>query len=526
MKVNNIIFLGLGLIFLTLSACRKKDASWTTDWVLPLVNDSLLISDYVKDSLLESTSDNSIHLALKTSVFDIDLSEIITIPDTVIEQSFSISVNNMVLNPGVTFVNDIKEHSFDIEGAALKEGRVKEGVAVVYLSNSIKTKGVFKISLPGVEKNGVEFTQTRLIDAATASGPKVERFEFDLSGYSIDMRGKDWNLYNIIQSKMEVMTDPEGEAVSITSQDEVSFGIEMKNFKIDFARGYFGSTTFSDTLDVELSDLRKIISGNINIEEIQLNLFIRNGIDVRAKGLISRFESINQNTGTTVQLEHPYFNQSFPINPAIGEWDNITPSTLDFNFDYTTGNIKDFIENLGDKYNIGFDIELNPMGNTSGGNDALYPNSSLGIDLHASFPLKVGIDNLVLVDTFEIDFKNDIKLLKVESGLFKLKTTNTFPYGVAIDLSLLNEANEVIAEIPSQGQVSPATSNHIMGIHEPIEEVIEFLISEKTAELLKDTKYIMLKAKFNSTHYNNNILYSNAAIKFILMSQLKLKTSL
>src|SRR5690554_7615375 len=91
-----------------------------------------------------------------------------------------------------------------------------------------------------------------------------------------------------------------------------------------------------------------------------------------------------------------------------------------FHLDNSTGNLKGFLENLGSTYNVGYAITLNPYGNTSNGNDVLYPQSDVKVKLKANFPLLVGADDLTLQDTFAIDFKNDNKLLRVESGRFKI----------------------------------------------------------------------------------------------------------
>lgn len=514
----------MGVLMLMLG-CRKEGANWNSDWIIPLVNDSLMIKDYVNDSTLGINPDQSIQIIAERNLFNLDLGGVIKIPDTSIQQSFSILIQSLSLAPGASFIDEIKEHEFSFKDATLVKARIQSGGTRIRIENPIPTKGIFTISLPGVIKNGAVLSATKTVDGGTATNPGVGEIVIDFSGYTIDLTGKNDNSYNIIQSKMHVKTDPNGPSVTITNQDAFNIKVSFENMIVDYGEGYFGSQVFSDTTIVDVTQFDHIVGGQINIEDLNLNLVIKNGIKVRGQGKITLFESVNKNN-STVQLNHPYFDQYLNLNPAQGAWQSITPSELNFSFNSTTGNMKNFIENLGNKYKVGYAIVLNPHGNTSGGHDVLYPQSKLGIDLNANFPLKIGANDLILEDTFAIDFKNDKKLLSVQSGKFILKTINTFPYGVTIHLELLDANRVKIKELKTIGKVSPAATNSNADGHTAIEERSEFIVDEEAALLLADTKYILVRATMNSTNWNNNVIYANAALKFILSSQLKLKASL
>ncbi|WP_234369127.1 hypothetical protein [Brumimicrobium mesophilum] len=513
------------MIFLTAVSCRKDKVAWTSDWVVPLINDTLLINDYVNDSTLGVNNNQTIQVIVDRNLIDLDLSSLIEIPDTSVDQSFSIAFPSIEFAPGSSFIDEVKEHEFSFEDIALTTARIKSGIASIRIENPVSTIGVFTISLPGVYKNGVEFSITQNVAGGTGANPGIGTLILDLSGYTIDMTGVTGQLYNVIQSRMKVVTDPQGPTVSITNQDVFKTKVTFEGLTVDYAKGYFGNIVFSDTTSVDLEALSKIIGGAINIEDINLEMVIRNGIKVRAKGQITKFESVNFGNNA-VELDHPLFGQNFNIDPALGSWNNIVPSELSFLFDQSTGNMEGFLENLGSQYNVGYSIELNPLGNTSSGNDVIYPQSNLGIDLRANFPLLLGADNLTLRDTFEIDFKNDNKLLRIESGKLILNTSNSFPYGAKINLELLDETYESLNQITSTGAISPAQINVNGDGHVPIDESIEFILEEETADLLSETKFIKVTAVFNSTSFNNNTIYANAALKILLMSEFKLKTEL
>lgn len=520
------VFLLFFSTFLLLIGCRKDQTSWNTDWVVPIINDSLLIVDYVNDSSLAVNPDQSIQVVLDRKLFDIDLSDLVSIPDTTVEQTFQLQLQSLIVNPGFTFINEVEEHSFVFDEMTLLEARIKSGLASVRIENPVATNAIFEVSLPGVTKNGAVFSHSQVVEGGTQANPGVGFLSLDLSGYTVDMRGVNGNLYNLLQSKLVVTSDPEGQQVTITNQDEFKFEVSFENLKIDYGRGYFGNLIFTDTLTTGIDELRKVIGGNIEIDDLNLELIVSNGIKASGQANITLFESVNNNQNHVVSLTHPYFGQHLNLNAAQGMWETLTPSELKFLFNNTSGNLKDFFENLGDEYNLGYSIEINPYGNSSAGNDMVFPKSSIGVALKADFPLKVGADNLIIQDTFKIDFKNDNKLINVHSGEFVLKSINTFPYGLDVELDLLDEENQVMKSLVAQGSITAASTNSSLGFHDPVENEVRFIVDEATAKLLTDTKSILVRAKFKSTFLNNNTIYSNAAFKFVLLSHLKLKTTL
>lgn len=517
------------ILFLTLSFllvnCRKDKTNWTSDWIVPLVNDSLVLNDLINDSTLAVNSDESIQVVLNRRLFDLDLADLIQVPDTTVEQSFTINATSITLSPGFTFIDEIKEHPFYFDDAVLLEARVKSGSAKVRIENPIGTKAIFTISLPGVKKDGVVFSKSQTVDAGTIADPGIGELDFDFTGYTIDLRGKNGNMYNILQSKLNVRSDPNGPSVTLTNNDHFNTAVSFEGLKIDYGKGYFGNIKFEDTVSVNIDALNKIVGGAINVDDIALELSISNGIKATGQGKVILFENTNFENNT-VNLNHPYFGQYFNLNPAQGQWDNIIPSTLDFGFDAGTGNLKEFIENLGSTYKVGYSIEINPFGNTSSGNNVVYPKSRIGVDLKANFPLKIGANDLILQDTFAIDIANEDKLLRIRSGEFILKTKNKFPYGAELKLFLLDEEENILKEIETEGKVSPAILNTNSDGHNWMEEESRYHLDEEAAELLKETKFVVVRATFNSTQFTNNVVFASDILQFLLQGQFKLKASL
>ncbi|MDX1652805.1 MAG: hypothetical protein R3277_09960 [Brumimicrobium sp.] len=518
---------GLIIIIVAFSvlSCRKEPTSWQTDWISPVLNDSLSVADFVNDSTLEINPDNSVQVIFDRDIVSLNLSEIIQIPDTTIIQDFGISVSSLNLPPGTNFVDEIKEHDFDLEDAALLEARVKRGTAYITVSNPIQTKGIFKVQLPGVTKNGVTFSQTETVPAASGGIDGVKNFELDLSDYSINLRGENGDSYNKLQSKLTVTTDPNGPAVTITNQDTIKFKVEFKDMVVDYAKGYFGSSVLSDTTDLKLDFLSNIIDGAANLDDVYLDVTVSNGLKVVGQGKITLVESKNY-ANSVVILSHPEINQELNINPAQGNWSSIIPSERVITFEPGNSNILPFLENLGANYRLGYEIHINPWGNTSNGNDEIFPDSKLKLNLKTDFPLNVGLDNLTLKDTFEVDFNNDNRFMKVQSGSFVLKTKNYFPFGGNAELVLMDENYSVLGTVTSDQSIQPAPMETSGSAHLKVENELVFDVSEELAKDLPEIKYIVVQVKMNSTDFNNNQVYANARLKFILQTKFKLRAEL
>lgn len=513
------------VLLVVVISCRKEKASWNSNWVFPLVTDTLGVEKFLNDTTLEVNPDNSLQFILQRDVFDIDLFSLIDIPDTTIIQTFSIAFSSLTLAPGTEYVNQTEEHVFALDDAVLFQARTKSGKAIITVENPVETATTFNVELPGVTKNGQVFSQTESVPAAQGSISGVRSFELDLTGYTIDMRGENGNAYNILQSKMNVSTDPNGAAVTITNSDIVKFKVKFEDLKFDYAKGYFGSTEISDTTTLNLEILENITDGMINLDAVNFNLFLSNGIKVMGQGAITHLKSTNFQ-GNTIGLTHPQLNEYFNIDPASGSWGTLNPFVYQMPFNDGNSNILTFLEHLGSSYELGYGIKVNPWGNVSAGGDEIFPNSRLKLRLEADFPLSVGADNLSIVDTFEVNLDEQNNTFRIQSGSFLLKTKNTFPFGGLAELTLLDEDGSVLGTVNSSDEIDPAALTASGNSHELVENELFFQISEAIINDLPLVKSIVVHIRVNSNVLVDNQLYSNAEMIVQLLTNFELKTAL
>ncbi len=522
MRISILLFVGSLLV---LMACKKESTSWNTNWEFPLLRDTVRIADWINDSTISVGSNGALRLTLNRELIDFDLFSLVSLPDTIIEQDFTISVSQITIPPGTNYIDEIKEHEFGFGGAALTSTYIKRGVAEVTVINPIATKTIFTVQLPGVTKDGQTFTRTEEVPAAVGGVPTQKSFTIDLSEHAVDLTGASGNFYNTIQSRMTVATDPNGPSVNVTSQDAAIFRVEFKDLLPSHAKGYFGSTTISDTANVDVEALSKIDAELFQMESASVKLIFSNGVKVKGSGIVSKVEGLNKNN-ELVALNHPDFNESFLVNPAQGSWENLNPFqyTLDLNNDNT--NIQPFIENLPYQFNIGYAVHLNPWGNVSSGTDEIFPNSRLGLQLETDIPLNLSIDKLRYIDTIETNFAEQENAFRIQSGGLVLSSINSFPFGARVEMIALDEAKNELFLVSSQDGISPATFNLSEFMHDEVLDEVILNLTDDQISHLPNVKSFILKVIVNSSTLDGNQLYEKDELKLSLKTQFKLNTKL
>jgi hypothetical protein len=519
-------------LLVVLVACEKEGTSWNVDLEAPLVHDTLSLKNWVNDSTLTETSNGEIEVDLTRTLLDVGLSELIKIPDTSVIQLFSpiITLNN--IPPGTTFVNAIEEHSFDLDDVQLKAIRVNGGRVKVKVYNPLGTKVLFKVQMPGVTQNGVVFEQNYSVDAGSVANPNVKEELLDLTNYQIDLRGLSGLEYNILQTKLTLSTDPNGTPVSISSAYDFKFEAGLENIKVDYAKGYFGSKVFSDVTNFNIDFLSKITEGNLDLPETALQINVENGMKVPVRGQLHYLKNTNQ-IGNTVSLTSPDIGPSFYISPAVGSWASLQSNSVQLSFEPSNSNLESFLENLGASNEASYEVQLNPWGNTSAGNDEAFPNSRIKVKASAQLPLKLGLDGLTLRDTFDIDFKQNDNKTHVESGLIYLDVSNAFPFSCDPVLYLMTENGQILHTLIGSSQISSCE----MAAIDPIDGLkkqpshIEFLIEKEALSDLALIKKIIVEARFDSPNTSTGLseqkqVQAKAFLSFKLRMKLNTKVIL
>src|SRR3989338_2163439 len=473
------LFLILPLVALLTFSCKREQAVWESDWQVPLLDDTLNLNKLVEDS-------------------------IVTVNGGYYELSIDRTIYGLNVSPGTSFVNNVEEHVIDMGDIELKRIRVKSGGVSISVKSPIETTCLFTVQLPGVTKNGVTLTQDFTVPPGSDNNLSVVNGFVDMAGYELDLRGASQGSFNRIQSKMTVKSDPNGQTVNVSNLDTLRFVFTMNDLEIDYARGYFGSQLITDTISENIEALSKISSGIIDLPSSSIELELVNGLKMSAKAKLTQLANVNAQQNT-VNMTHPTMDSWITINSASGTENSLQSTTTTLLFDGSNSNVEQYLENHGAKNDIGFELQLNPWGNVSGGWDEIFPQSSLKVNLKADMPLAIGLNEVVLLDTFDFSFKQDFTKTHIISGNLWVKATNAFPLSGVVTLYLLDASGNTITTINGSTTFSSSVFGSVVNGILQKQSFVEFPIAESVLEQLDLVKQLSLKVTMNTPDPATNI---------------------
>ncbi|MDX1447224.1 hypothetical protein [Lishizhenia sp.] len=460
-------------------------------------------------------SDHSLNLTLDQNLLEADLFEYLNIPDTSVVQEFSLNFLNWYVAPGGSIPTDVTEFEFLLGDVELNNVVISEGQASVEIENPLIEPTIFTITFPGVTKNGQVFTQTKEIPAAQNGVPGMDVLNFDFSDYQLDLTGENGTAFNKLESQLVVSLSPDGNGVNVTNTDVFRFTLDISELKLKYARGYFGNIHITDTETLYVDELNNIISGLIDVENVDLSFYVENGVNVNGELTLELLQS-KAKDGTTVDLQNPQINVAQSLNAAQSVNGTQTPGEAFFNFTSTNSNIEDFIENLGSSYTVAYDIEINPWGNTSGGYDEILEGSAFSLDLRSNMPLALGVQDLLYRDTIDFELTQDLEGNHLNSGRLILNTKNSFPFSGSVGLKVLDENKQVLTSLSAGSTIQEAYAAAVTNLSDfPfVENQLIFTLSEGDVELMNQAKYIGLEFKVDAA--NNDVQQIYLESKLIL----------
>ena len=164
------------------------------------------------------------------------------------------------------------------------------------------------------------------LDSASIDNPFVLTDQIDMSDLDMDLTGISGLEVNQVPAHFLVESNESSESFTVEPTDSVTISVSFVDLVPKYARGYFGSHTFSDTLGFGLAPMKKIIGGTVDVDSIDLTLTVKNGFNLIAQSTISKLTGINTRTAGVVNLSFPNLGESININPASGGLWTMTPS--------------------------------------------------------------------------------------------------------------------------------------------------------------------------------------------------------
>ncbi len=509
------------LFFVSLSiiiSCKRASPSWDVDMVAPLVNSTLTINNIIPDSLVHKNPDNSVDLVYNTSLYALNADSLFKLHDTTLTNFWPYPFSTpTVLNPTDTIIPATPNVINNNLGAVqLSQVFLRSGKMLLSISSGIHGNVDFNYKIPSAKNPlGNIFDTTVTIPAATGTISGTYSGTFDLSGYKMNLTLPTGANVNTLETQYSAIVSPlnhGGKITTISQGDAVNISNTFNKLIVQYAKGYFGSTVTLATDSTPVSLFSHIVSGNLNFEDIAIDFNIENNIGADARVTIENLSSVNQKNGNTVSLTHPIINSPININRAVDNGGTISPSLYKFSINPSNSNILPFIENFPMQLNYKMNLEINPLGNVSGGNDFVYYDKLLKTLMNMTLPLSLIANDFTLADT--VNFTMTKETNGVNHGNLYLYAENGFPFTAEAQLYLMDEKFSVIdslVNIPNVILSPPLDANYICIGAQTTKLTIA--IDEKKMSELRTAKKMMVKIKYNTAGNPNYVkIYSNYQI--------------
>jgi hypothetical protein len=313
--------------------------------------------------------------------------------------------------------------SRELDFVVLEKGQVR-----IVANSTLEDVVYFTYSLPGVYAPGstTSFSVNNKIGPAPANGSVPGVWEYDFSGYTLDLRGQKRNSHNKLFSDLEGRIQYTGKKVNLSLQDSFYVKIFTTGIKPKYAKGYLGDTivTISDTVAVAAFD--KIPAGNINFEQAKISIDLENELGVGGKVNVNNITAFNPtyNPSKVELIDNNLIGKDLVITGAT---DNPLKSS---HTNIGTSNAAPII-NISPK-SISYRAEVKVGEPVKSYDNFMYNEKFVKSTLNIEIPLAFRTNGFQLSDTVDLSptFSSDLK-----NGTFTVAARNGFP--LAADLSLI-----------------------------------------------------------------------------------------
>lgn len=450
-----------GLLFLsTLAGCKKdsEPARWDVHVLGPLLTTRFTIADIIPDSVQSIGADGAITLIYSEELFAVDLDTVLEIPDTSFRYPYAFPlIGNDAFNlpAGFPVISENNLIRFNLPDLELSRLEVKSGALELRMRNKIASRVLGQFTLPAAQFPDGNNVLSTGVEAGTPASPSFSLVTRDLAGARFDMRGPLFNDVNTVATSVSAQLDPEGSGASVTNQDSVVVEASYHDLVPYYAKGYFGMRSIASGSHTNRFALfENFVAGVLDLDRVTLRVNVENGIGMDLRIRLNELQAVNTRTGTSVDLQHIILQGPINLNRALDTGNGFQATHYTNVLDNDDSNVDAFLENLPDELRYDLDLELNPLGDISNGNDFVYHDSRLKADLELEVPLNVIATDLVLENIVRPDLPGNAEEQLLGAGTLKLFSTNGFPFDAQVVLDIVDIERNVLSHVPTVGVIT------------------------------------------------------------------------
>ncbi|MBI1223110.1 MAG: hypothetical protein GC180_10945 [Bacteroidetes bacterium] len=410
---------------------------------------------------------------------------------------------------------------YDLGEVQLKRMTVKEGTARFRVVSTIEEDMKIEYSIPYATLNGQAFHKFFTVPAAPPGGVSNFKIEYDLKDYDIDTRGKNptvTDTVNTLYNVLKVSIDSSGIERQISLNDSVFLYAGLVDMKPSYAEGYFGNQVFEGGPETVDLDLLGPIQGNLDFEDLNVNIVLENGLGIPGEAAIKQLTSRNTYKGNAIALSGAVVNNVHSIAPAAKA--PFVPSITVLNLNTSNSNIKPFIEQLPNKLDYDFSITTSPNGNINNFKDFVTDQSELAVRLEVDMPVSLKADGLTLSDTFNFNLEGVNNFDRILSGKLNVVVDNGFPLEMELQVFLLDGNGLMLDSLvgTNQNLIQAGKADVNNRVVQSLRSVVVANVPAEKMSILKEARKVMVRARLNTPKSNTNYwkLYSDYTLNISL----------
>ena len=504
---NNLKYLPLLVVLfvLVLFSCQKErpSPSWQVDLLAPLMIDTITITDVISDTLININPDHSVSFYFDELLYEVNADSLVKLPDTLFHWGYGLDwlPFEIKLAPGDLIIEEtfdwpLDYEAADLEGIALESAIIRSGVINFELFNQSAGSILSEFGINSAIRNE---TDTFFIAETVPAGQVIQK-AYDVSGYRLDFTGIDGDTVNMLNYFLGLYADPSiPDTLTLTPLDSFSVNIYFDDLVIDYAKGNFGTNTF--TFGPEVSDFNlfeDLNIGGFSMVDAAVLLRIQNNYGV--DGLVKLLEimSINSETGEFANLEGEMMDSNLYVDAAVqfGDGLQIIEPTENI-FDFSNSNFNDLIQIMPDQVSYTIQLLTNPTGDSITRDHFLYYEEPIRVFMELEVNQGIMIQDLFTENTIQWNGEG-VSFENVEAGILTVVLDNGFPFSFDASIYLEDEDHVVLDTLVNQEFVSGGLLDNEFKVAQSVKTRIPLILTSELKESIVQARYARYELLINS----------------------------
>ncbi len=402
--------------------------------------------------------------------------------------------------PAQDIVSITQEVTQEIGDRRLTYIDARQGQLHVKITSAVQQPLELTYILEGAyDKTGRPLSARSHINAAQPGVPVTIDNTYDVSGFAINLTGKNGSKFNTYTQTVIAHTDSTGVLAHVTLADSLNIEYRIENIAPNYIKGYAGRDTVTaiDTAGFDFLNIFK--SGTIDLERVNMNINVENGLGIDGEIKINSMKARSANNGD-VTLGGSIIGQPLTIHRATDF--PLSPAISNFPLNNGNSNITNFLGILPNSISYNVFVKTNINGNNQQYRDFAYLESALKLSLNAEIPLSLIANHLLLKDTIAFNLGNNTSIAGISDGTINLIAENRFPIEAMLNLVVYDDNWVPVDTLVSTTMVAAADLNNNCRAYQPKRTKIPLYVTEERMNKLKQGKHAIVTSDF-STASNN-----------------------